>query len=149
MKTTVCKIAVFFLALTLVLGSFSGCARESDEEFVSHVTALLETSATVNALCFGEGFAIDEENGYTTSGYVEASEESRAKYGIQTVEELKALVADVYSVAMVDYIDRVIFNPVREDTSFLSYRRYFDAMDGEGGVALMVKKYLSSKPGKF
>jgi len=34
----------------------------------------------------------------------------------------------------------VIFNPVREGSTFTSYRRYFDALDGEGGVCLMVKK---------
>ena len=102
--------------------------------------SLLEKSAAVNEICFGKGLAYDEKNGYTVSGYAEASEESRAKYGIQTVEELKALITAVYSVAMVDHIDRVVFNPVKEENTFLSYRRYFDAMDGEGGVALMVKK---------
>lgn len=140
MKTTVCKTAVFLLLLSLVLTALSGCAGESDAEFLALTESLLEKSAAVNEICFGKGLAYDEKNGYTVSGYAEASEESRAKYGIQTVEELKALITAVYSVAMVDHIDRVVFNPVKEENTFLTYRRYFDAMDGEGGVALMVKK---------
>ena len=140
MKRTICKITIFLLLLSAFVTSFSSCARESDEEFLTLTAELLQKSAAVNEICFGEGLAYDEQNGYATSGYAEATEESCLKYGVRTVEEIKALVASVYSVAVADYIDDVVFQPVKDGNTFLTYRRYFDAMDGEGNVALMVKK---------
>ena len=140
MKRTVCKIAVFLLLFSLVLTSFTGCARESDEELIATAEALLEKSAAVNEICFGKGLAYGDTDAYITSGYVEATKAAREKYGVNTVEELKAMIKSIYSVATCDYIDTVIFNPVREGNTFTSYRRYFDALDGKGNVCLMVKK---------
>ncbi len=140
MKKTVCKIATFLLLVAVTATSLAGCARESDEEFLALSEALLTKSAAVNEICFGEGLAYGDEDAYVTSGYVEATRASREKYGIETVEEMKALIADVYSVATCEYIDTVIFSPVRDGVTVTSYRRYFDALDGEGGVCLMVKK---------
>lgn len=142
MKTIGCKIAAFSLLLAMLLMLLPSCARESDEEFLSTVTEMLATSAAVNEICFSKGLVYDEEEEgtYKTSGYVEATQASREKYGVSSVADIKAMMTSVYSVATCDYIDTVIFNPVREGTSFASYRRYFDAMDGDGGTALMVKK---------
>ena len=140
MKRTVCKIAVFLLLLALTVSCFTGCARESDEEMLATASALLEKSAAVNEICFGEGLAYGGEGAYAVSGYEEATKAARETYGVETVEDIKALVREVYSVATVDYIDTVIFNAVKQENTFASYRRYFDAMDGEGGVRLMVKK---------
>ena len=140
MKTKVCKITAFLLLLTVALLSFSGCGKKAEEEFLASTAKLLEKSAIVNEICFGEGLAYGGGDAYATGGYLEATEKARAKYGVQSTEDIKALVAEIYSVAMVDYIDNVIFNPVKDDNAFVSYRRYFDAMDGEGAVALMVKK---------
>lgn len=140
MKKTVCKITVFFLLFSLSLLTLSGCGRQGEEEFLKGAEQLLEKSAVVNEICFGEGLAYGGDNAYATGGYLEATEESRAKYGVSSTEDIKALIAEVYSVAMIDYINEVILNPVKEENTFVSYRRYFDAMDGEGGVALMVKK---------
>ena len=140
MKRFVCKILCLLLILATTATAFVGCARESDEEFLAIAESLLQKSIAVNEICFGEGLAYGDEDGYVTSGYVEATRASREKYGINTVEEMKARIDEIYSIATCDYIDTVIFNPVKQDNAFASYRRYFDAMDGEGGVALMVKK---------
>ena len=140
MKTTVCKITAFLLLLTLSLLTLSGCGRQGEEEFLKGAEQLLEKSAVVNEICFGEGLAYGGDNAYMTGGYLEATEEARTKYAVNSAEDIKTRVAEVYSVAVVDYIGSVIFNPVKEDNTFVSYRRYFDAMDGEGAVALMVKK---------
>ena len=140
MRTTVCKIVVFLLLLSLTVGSVSGCKKQSEEEFLATAALLLEKSIAVNELCFGEGLSYGDEDGYATGSYEEATVASREEYGVNTVEDIKALVAEVYSISMVDYIDKVIFNPVKEENTFVTYRRYFDAMDGTGNVALMVKK---------
>lgn len=141
MKRIICKNAVFLLLVALLFSSLAGCARESDEAFLSTAEALLQKTAAVNEICFGKGLAFGGDGAYVTSGYVEATKEAREKYGVNTVDELKALIRSVYSVATCDYIDTVIFNPVKNgETGYLSYRRYFDAMDGDGNVCLMVKK---------
>ena len=140
MKRTICKITAFLLLLSLTLATFSGCARESEDEFLTLVGEMLEKSAVVNEICFAEGLSYGDADGYVTSGYEEATKASREKYGVESVEDIKAKIKEIYSVTTVEYIDTVIFKPVKVDTSFASYRRYFDAMDGEGGIALMVKK---------
>lgn len=140
MKRFVCKILCLLLISATVATAFVGCARESDEEFLAIAESLLQKSIAVNEICFGEGLAYGDEDGYVTSGYVEATRASREKYGINTVEEMKARIDEIYSIATCDYIDTVIFNPVKQDNAFASYRRYFDALDGEDNVCLMVKK---------
>lgn len=140
MKRTLCKIACYILLFAMIATTFVGCARESDEEFLTIAQTLLLKSADVNEICFGEGLAYGDEDGYVTNGYVEATKASRERYGVNTVEELKELIKSVYSVATCDYIDTVIFNPVKQDNTFASYRRYFDALDGEENICLMVKK---------
>ena len=142
MKRTVCKITAFLLLLAMTVTLLPACARESDEEFFSLVNELLEKSATVNEICFGAGLAYDEaeEGTYKTNGYVEATLASRTGYGVSSVADNKAMMTAVYTIATCEYIDTVIFSPVKEGTSFASYRRYFDALDGDGGMALMVKK---------
>ena len=140
MKRTVSKILIFVMISLLLIPSLTGCARESEEEMMAIIQTQLAKTAKVNAICFGEGLTPSEEGGYQLNGYSEATVESRAKYGVDTVEEIFALMRECYSVSACDYIDTVIFNPVREETSFASFSRYFDANDGKDNVCLMVKK---------
>ena len=148
MKRTVFKITVFFLILSLFLPLLASCARESDEEMIAIAEAQLEKTATVNAICFGEGLTPVEEGGYLVSGYVEASKESRAAFGVQTVKEIKQLISDVYTDAASAAIDQAVFQPVQVDGSYASYSRYFDAVD-EDDIHLMIKKdYVPLTEGK-
>lgn len=140
MKRTVFKILIFAMVSLLLVASLAGCARESEEEMIAIVHTQLAKTAKVNAICFGEGLTPSEEGGYQLSGYSEATVESRAKYGVDTVEEIFALMRECYSVAACEYIDTVVFNPVKEETAFASFSRYFDANDGNDNVCLMVRK---------
>ena len=142
MKRILCKSSIFLLLIALFLPLISGCARETDAELLATVDRLLKESATVNEICFGAGLAHveDASEGYLTPGYAEATEASRQKYGVGSVADIKAKMYAVYSTATCDYIDGVIFQPVREENTIASYRRYFDAENGEGSLCLMVKK---------
>ena len=140
MKRTVFKILIFAIVSLLLIGSLAGCARESEKEMIAIVHTQLAKTAKVNAICFGEGLTPSKEGGYQLSGYSEATVESRAKYGVDTVEDIFALMRECYSVAACEYIDTVVFNPVKEDTAFASFSRYFDANDGNDNVCLMVRK---------
>ena len=142
MKRVICKISAFLLLLAVAAPLFSGCARETDEELLSTATHLLEESALVNEICFGAGLSYvkDESEGYLTPGYAEATEQARTQYGVQSVADIKERVRTVYSTATGDYVDSIIFQPVRDENTVLTYRRYFDAEDGKGRACLMVKK---------
>ena len=142
MKRTIYKILVFMLLLSLVLPTFSGCARENDEELSEIASRLLAESAIVNEICFGAGLSHvkDATEGYLTPGYAEATAEARTRFGVDTVAEIQEKMYAVYSTATCDYINSVIFQPVLGDGTVASYRRYFDAENGEGKTCLMVKK---------
>lgn len=140
MRRTVYKISIFVLACLLILPLFAGCARESTDEMLAICKAQLEKTRIVNAICFGEGLTPSEEGGYQLSGYAEATGESKAKYGVDTVEDIITMMRECYSVATCDYIDKVIFNPVKGDSAYASFSRYFDALDGKDHTALMVRK---------
>ena len=140
MKRIIYKIIVFTLLLALLAPSLAGCARESDEAFLLIAEELLQKSATVNMICFGKGLSgTDEEEGYRLSGYLEVSADERQAYAVETVEDIRALAREVYTVAACDQIETVIFAPVQTESSYASFRRYFDAADGDV-THLMVKK---------
>lgn len=139
MKRTVFKTAVFILLISLLVPTLVGCARESDEAFLAIAEKQLAVTAMVNEICFGAGLAAMEKDGYPMSGYLETTEEARAKYGVSSVADIKKMIASAYTVAASDSIDQVIFRPVQVDGSYASYRRYVDAADGDV-THLMVKK---------
>ena len=142
MKRILCKSTAVLLLLALFLPLFSGCARETDDEMLAICERLLRESALVNEICFGVGLSHVEgkDEGYLTPGYAEATKASREKYGVNSTTDIKEKIRAVYSVDTCDYIDRVIFQPVREESTVASYRRYFDAEDLDGNLCLMVKK---------
>lgn len=139
MIRTIYKIVVFSLLLSLLVPSFAGCARESDGELLAIAEDLLKKSEAVNTICFGDGLSGMEEGGYPMTGYAEVTEEDRVKYGVSSVEDIRALARAVYTVSACDHIDTVIFAPVQTENTYLSFRRYFDAADGDK-THLMVKK---------
>ena len=148
MKRTLCKIAGFGLALVFSLGLFAGCARESESEMLAIAASQLQKSAAVNAICFGEGILPKAEGGYAVGGYTEAEEASLEKYGVKTTEDIKALMEAVYSVAACDSIEKVIFSPVQTDGIYASYRRYYDAQDGEETFLMVKKEYTPLATGE-
>lgn len=140
MKTKLCKITAFLLTLLVIFGVFAGCARETDEELLNTAQTLLDKSAPINALLFGSGFT-PKEDGYTSGAYTEADEASLAAYGIATVAELRERVAEIYSAFTCDYIDTVVLAPVRDGGSVISYRRYYDGVEGDRAVLMVYRDF--------
>ena len=140
MKRIIHKIIVFTLMITLLVPSFTGCAAESDEELIATAKLLLEKSKTVNEICYGKGLAFMEEGGHSLSGYLEVTKEDRERYAVSSVEDIKALVREVYSFATCEQVDATIFAPIYTETGYVSYRRYFDTTTEDGVSHLMVKK---------
>lgn len=141
MKRVLCKSAVFLLSILLLLPMLFACGGESDEVILAEAKTLLAKSAVVNALCFGEGLAPVAEGGFSSGGYTEADAASLEKYGVASVADIRALASAVYSVAAIDQLEQIIFVPVQSEGGFASYRRYYDAQDGERAVLMVKREY--------
>jgi hypothetical protein len=140
MKTNIYKIAVFLLLFALLLPTLSGCAvRESDEELLAVAEEKLRKSVAVNEICFGDGLALMTEGGYTHLGYMQVTRESREQYGITTTEDIKRMVAEVYSEETCLYVDTLIFTTVNTDAT-TSYSRYMDEYNEVKGEHYLLAK---------
>lgn len=151
MKSKVYKIVVFCLVMLLCLGSITGCKRQTDEAFLDMAASLLEQSERVNTICFGEGIG-QKKDGFRKGSYTEADEQMLAAYGISTVTDMKQMVREVYTVNTADWIESVVFRPITDGTSVLSYSRYYDDVkphETEGEIpVIMVKNEYEKFYGK-
>ncbi len=148
MKRVLCKSTVFLLMVLLLLPMLFACSAEPDDEVLAAAEALLAQSATVNALCFGEGLSPVAEGGFSSGGYTEADPVSLEKYGISSVSDIRAMVSAVYSVAAAEQLAQIVFAPVQTEGGFASYRRYYDAVDGERAVLMVKREYTPLTQGE-
>jgi hypothetical protein len=142
MKTKICKITAFLLAMLLSVGLLVGCGQGDDEAFVKDVVVgLLADTEIVNAMCFGEGIRPSEE-GYSSGGYVEANPEDLAAFGVSSVLEMREMVRKVYSVTTADWVEDIAFSAIHADNTVLRYSRYYDtvASEEEGDRAVVMVK---------
>ena len=128
------------LTLLVVFGTLTGCARESDETLLAEAQALLDKSAPLNAVLFGSGI-LPKEGGFTSGAYTEADEASLAVYGISSVSMIRERMAEVYSAFTCDYIESVVFSPVKDGSTVLTYRRYYDGLDKDRAVLMVHREF--------
>lgn len=141
-QSIIVKLTAFGLFLVCLTLAFVGCGKPDEAEFITMTEALLADSEKVNAMCFGEGLVPDEE-GYTNGGYSEATDESLAAFGVKSTLEMRERIRAVYSVVTAEWIESVVFSAIHEDSTVISYSRYYDTVvsEKEGDrAALMVKK---------
>lgn len=122
------KLLSLFLALLLCLLSLCSCNApdESDEELLEIFSALIEESKEVNRLIFGEGI-LPDENGVKIGAYTEASAESLASFGVNSVEDIKEKAKRVYSLATCAWIENTLFASSKDEDlgQVLTYARYY------------------------
>ena len=140
MSTKFIKTVALLLTLVVIFGAFAGCTRETDETLLLSAQSLLDKSAPLNAVLFGSGI-LPKEGGNTSGAYTEADEGSLAAYGISSVTELRARMAEVYSAFTCDYIESVVLAPVRDGGSVISYRRYYDGMENDRAVLMVYRDF--------
>ena len=146
-QSKVVKILCFLLIFACLQAVLVGCNQPNEAEFLKTAEALLTEAELVNALCFGEGLAYDAENGYTSGGYCEATEESLSAFGVSSVTEIRARIRAVYSVVTAEWVESVALSATYEDSTVLSYSRYYDTVAAEESgnrPVLMVKKNYES-----
>ncbi len=132
------------LALLLViisLLSIVSCEkdREYDEgEVLAAAAELIERSLPLNELLYGKGLSYGDEH---IGIYYKATDESLSSFGIETVEQMKNMVRDIYSA---EYSESIltsdIFSPITVDEVIVGYTRYYQAEDEDGNLnGIMVK----------
>ena len=118
------KIIAVILSLITLLSLIS-CEvdREYDEdEVITAARELVERSYSVNELLWGEGLEFGEDG---VGVYKAATSDSLKKYGIDSVEDMKNKVREVYSSS---YSEKIftsdIFTSVKIDNVIKGYARY-------------------------
>ena len=124
------------LALLLLITSlFSIVSCENDREYdegevLAAAAELIEKSLPLNELLYGKGLSYGEEH---IGIYYKATDESLAAFGIETVEQMKNMVREIYST---DYSESILtsdaFSPITVDDVIVGYTRYYQSEDEDG-----------------
>lgn len=129
--------------LLLVTSLFSIVSCENDREYdegevLAAAAELIEKSLPLNELLYGKGLSYGEEH---IGIYYKATDESLAAFGIETVEQMKNMVREIYST---DYSESILtsdaFSPITVDDVIVGYTRYYQSEDEDGNPnGIMVK----------
>lgn len=96
MKKIVSLLMAAVVLLTAGL-SCTGCAKLDTTGLLEAAPELIERSATLNEIYYGEGIPYDENDVGATGHYYPADKTYLAEAGFSTVTELKSLTAEVFS----------------------------------------------------
>ena len=132
---------ISMLLLVVTLFSLASCERdrEYDEaEVLAAAAELVELSRDLNEIYYGKGLGYDEEDGI--GAYKRATSSSLMKYGITTVDDLRAKTKAVFSQQMSASLFNMALDPIYNGTSIVGYRRYYQEYDDDGNsTSIMVK----------
>ena len=134
------KITALLLALILMF-TLTSCEkdREYDEAEVLRATAdLIERAKPINEIFYGKGLSFTEEG--AIGAYKPATPASLTRYGISTIDDLKALTRSVYSSKTSEGIFAAVLSPTYSGDSIVNYARYYQAVDDDGNpTTIMVR----------
>ena len=121
---------VVILALTIEID------RDYDEtEVLSAAAELINLAEPLNEIYYGKGLDCHESG---LGIYRAARAESLEKYGISSVEELKAKTLEVFSEKEASLMFSAVLEPLQIDDKIKKYARYYDQKDDDGRVTFMV-----------
>ena len=129
------KAISLFVSVTLVLASLFNlisCDRSYDEQEVKReARMLIENSIMLNEIYWGEGIAYVENASTSNGAYYEASFISLDKYGIRTLDDLKAKTRDVFSDGYCELIFSTTMSSVVDAEELQVYARYYQKYTDE------------------
>lgn len=128
------RIISITIALTVLVAALSACSSAPElEDIKDELTALIEASAEVNEILFGEGLPVysrdDEENENIYYGMVEALdgfELVRDESPYQTVEELEELAEKVYTSDYLEPVAEMVFVGYADEDVGVTAAKYYE-----------------------
>ena len=144
------KNRMFFLIIVVILCAlclFSCKSKNRDydeEEVISAAENLIKKSEILNEIYYGHGigYIMDESkaNGY----YYEADPTSVKTFNVETIEDIKKLTRECYSVSLANSIMSTKLSSVSdEDDNIIGYARYYqkyEVLDENKPECIMVYK---------
>ncbi len=131
MKKTVSLLVSLVLVLSLLLSLISCDRRYDEEEVKEEARSLIEKSAMLNEIYWGEGIAYVENASTSNGAYYEASIVSLDKYGFSTIEELKDMTERVFSEEYCKIIFSTTLSSVSDAGELQFYARYYQKYTDE------------------
>lgn len=140
---------VILLTLVVIIAVFSmvSCAEENreydEEEVLSAAKALIEKSKVLNELYYGEGIAYTDDMNASNGIYFPADDFSVKNFGIETVEDIKTLTRECFTVSLSNIIIGTKLEVVADSSGNQSYVRYYqkyDTLDESKPECIMVNK---------
>lgn len=121
--------AILIIAISL---SIISCDRSYDEEEVkSAAKSLIESSAVLNEIYWGEGIAYVENESTSNGAYYEANCVYLNEYGFTTLEELKEMTRAVFSAEYCEIIFSTTLSSVYDEDELQIYARYYQKYTDE------------------
>lgn len=125
------KVILLTLVVIIAVLSISGCEknREYDEaEVIAAAGELIRKSAVVNDLFYGKGLAIIDDKNYSNGSYYMADPLSQEQYGIETVDDMKDLARECFTVEYSNLLINTVFSSVSDDSGIQGLARYYQKM---------------------
>ena len=127
------------LLITLILPILTSCEkdREYDEgEVIAAAEGLLIKAKLINEIYYGKGIEFDEQSGVGI--YRRAKEDSLSKFGISSIDDLKAKTLEVFSDVRAEIMFNTVLSSIKDDNVIVHYLRYYQHTDDSGESYVMV-----------
>ena len=123
------RIASLTLISVLLLSMFS-CEKDrkyDEAEVLAAARELISNSIPLNEIYYGAGFDFEDDG---KSGiYKSATAESLEKYGVSTIDDIKAKTLEVFCDSVAESMFSAAFSSITDDDVIVYYSRYYQAYD--------------------
>ena len=122
------RLVLLTLVVMISLSSFTGCKRDreyNEAEVIAAAKLLIEKSTKVNDIFYGKGIAIIDDKSYANGSYYMADPLAVAEYGIETVEDMKELARECFTVAYSNLLINTVLSSVSDDSGIQGLARYY------------------------
>ena len=130
----ICIVILTAITLTIVFTAMS-CDRDYDEATVKAAAEdLIEKSVLLNEIFWGDGLQYYDDKNYSDGDYHAAIEAYHYRMGFETISELKAMTAKVFSEEYTNLIATTVFSEIYDGEEIVHTSRYYQKYSAADGV---------------
>ena len=131
------KKIISLILCTVIFFSLVSCDDEKikydEDEVLLAAAELIVKSGELNTLFWGEGIQYEEDDLNKNGYYYPANPYSLIRYGVRTVEDMKEMARDVFSVSYCESIFSSVLSSSGDEGIIAGYTRYY-----QGSYTVMV-----------